>query len=193
MGDFNKAFTKTMGHEGEYSNDPVDFGGETYKGISRKFHPNWNGWVIIDSKKQDKDFPHNLKNSRILNDYVESFYRETYWNKFLGDLISSNNITIELFDTAVNMGVNRSVTFLQKSLNLLNRNEKMFNDLVEDGIMGSKTLTALNKYLSSDREDFLLKLMNLFQGCHYIEYMRKSPEQEKYARGWLKRVEISKK
>jgi len=36
----------------------------------------------------------------------------------------------------------------------------------------------------------LLKVMNIFQGMHYIEYMRKDPVQEKYARGWLKRVKL---
>jgi len=35
--------------------------------------------------------------------------------------------------------------------------------------------------------------MNVLQGTHYVEYMREHPEQEKYARGWLKRVEIRQK
>lgn len=30
-------------HEGGYSNDPIDLGGETYKGIARNAHPNWQG------------------------------------------------------------------------------------------------------------------------------------------------------
>ncbi|GAJ23902.1 unnamed protein product, partial [marine sediment metagenome] len=41
-----------------------------------------------------------------------------------------------------------------------------------------------------DDLSYLLKVMNILQGMHYIEYMRKSPTQEKYARGWLKRVKI---
>ena len=39
MADFNDAFDETMGHEGGYVNDSNDAGGETYRGISRRFNP----------------------------------------------------------------------------------------------------------------------------------------------------------
>lgn len=39
MADFQESFRIAMGHEGGYSKDPDDAGGETYKGISRKFNP----------------------------------------------------------------------------------------------------------------------------------------------------------
>ena len=37
MADFNIAFEITMGHEGGYSFDKDDAGGETYRGISRRY------------------------------------------------------------------------------------------------------------------------------------------------------------
>ena len=49
MAKFSISLQKTLAHEGFYSNDPDDLGKETYKGISRIFHPKWNGWTIIDS------------------------------------------------------------------------------------------------------------------------------------------------
>jgi len=61
-----------------------------------------------------------------------------------------------------------------------------------DGAFGTNTLNALNSYLAIDNNSFLLKIMNILQGMHYINYMNKSPVQEKYARGWLERVEITK-
>lgn len=39
MADFDKAHLEVMGNEGGYANNPVDAGGETYKGIARKFWP----------------------------------------------------------------------------------------------------------------------------------------------------------
>jgi hypothetical protein len=35
--------------------------------------------------------------------------------------------------------------------------------------------------------------MNILQGNHYLEFMSKSPIQEKFAYGWLDRVEFLKK
>jgi hypothetical protein len=34
--------------------------------------------------------------------------------------------------------------------------------------------------------------MNILQGMHYINYMQKSPIQERFARGWLERVAFIK-
>jgi lysozyme family protein len=51
MAHFKTAYALTMGHEGIYSNNPKDRGGETYKGIARKFHPSWEGWKAIDRMK----------------------------------------------------------------------------------------------------------------------------------------------
>ena len=60
---FEDIFNKTMGIEGGYVDDPDDRGGETYKGISRKNHPAWEGWEIIDSMKEMEHsvFPENLE------------------------------------------------------------------------------------------------------------------------------------
>ena len=45
-------------------------------------------------------------------------------------------------------------------------------------------------YLNKDKPGYLLKLMNILQGMHYIEYSRKKASQEKYLRGWLNRVAV---
>lgn len=181
MANFKEAFDKTMIHEGGYSNDPDDVGGETYRGIARKFNPNWEGWKIIDAKGIDK---------KLLDPLVENLYKEKYWNPFLGDELDQI-IANEMFDTAVNMGVGRAVKFLQRSLNLLNRNGKLYSDIVEDGDFGNNTMRAYNSLPKKDLF-ILFNMMNVLQGMHYIEYMTKSPTQEKFARGWFNRVEIKK-
>ncbi len=187
---FITALKPVLKHEGGYSNDPDDWGQETFRGISRRFHPDWPGWVIIDAAKmRDADV---AKLNGEIDSYVQDFYRANYWNAFAGDDIQrlSLALAIELLDTSINMGVMRAVTFLQQSLSLLNRNQVLYPDLVEDGRIGPRTIHALEIYLSTDNVGLLLKILNILQGNHYINFMRKSPKQEKYARGWFARVAL---
>ena len=194
MANFQKTFETTMGHEGGYVDDPADAGGETYKGVSRRFNPSWQGWESIDRQKNAPNFPKCLDDDPDLQLEVKNFYKQHYWDKFWGDEFpeQGNDIAREMFDTGVNMGVGRAVKFLQQGLNLLNRNGKSYNDIVVDGGFGPATLGTLKKYLAKDKPEYLLKIMNILQGNHYINYMTKSPVQEKYARGWLNRVTIEK-
>ena len=183
MANFDRAFMKTMGHEGGYVNDPNDAGGETYRGISRRYHPSWEGWKIIDETRPNIDADR-------LDNPVKDFYKKMYWDVNLLDNFPQS-IANEMFDTGVNMGIGRAAKYLQECLNYLNRNETLFRDLVVDGDIGPATMNALNSISSGDLE-ILLVMLNVCQGRHYMEYMKKSPTQEKYARGWFKRVEIIK-
>ncbi len=193
MANFEQAYEITMGHEGGYVNDRDDAGGETYKGVARKMNKGWEGWKRLDELKQEGDaFPENLDEDTIFQEDIRRFYKQRYWDPFWGDDIPNQSIASEMFDTGVNMGVGRAVKFLQKSLNLLNRNGALYRELVVDGAFGGNTLKALEAYLDKDHPKFLFKLMNILQGQHYINYMTKSPKQEKYARGWLNRVEFIK-
>lgn len=191
MGDFNQAYEKTMGHEGGYAHDPDDVGGETYKGVARRYHPSWKGWKIIDSAK-GVGFPEDLEFYDDLQVEIKNFYKANYWDVWLGDDINSQEICNEMFDTGVNMGTHRCQKFLQEALNYLNRNELIYNDLVVDSDVGPATLKALHIYLQKDKPRYLLTILNVLQGNHYLNYMKKSPKQEKFARGWLNRVTLSK-
>jgi len=189
---FDEAYKRTMGHEGGYVNDPDDPGGETYKGISRRYHPNWTGWFIIDSLKDNPAFPEALAMDLGLQADVKAYYKERFWDRFLGDEFTNKEIAYELFDNAVNLGVTRAVEFLQRALNAFNRNQLLYPDLVVDGQFGQKTLDALTLYLRNDYFDNLLTAINCLQGAYYLEKMRESPIKEKYARGWFTRVSLAK-
>ena len=191
MADFLQAYRLTMKNEGDYSLDPDDAGGETYRGISRSFHPSWKGWDLLDNlKKESGDIPAVFNADVDLQVKVHDFYKTSYWDKFHGDHIPDQAIASELFDTSVNLGVRRAVSFLQDGLNVLNRNGTLYNDIAVDGDCGPDTLLSLKSYLNTDDSDYLVKIMNILQGAHYINYMKHAPSQEKYARGWLKRVSI---
>jgi lysozyme family protein len=192
VANFQKAYDTTMGHEGGYAKDADDLGGETYRGIARKFNPAWNGWAKVDKAKRSSRFPASLDRDADLQADVRAFYKQHYWDKFQGDAIADQAIADELFDSGVNLGIARAVEFLQRGLSVLNRSEKLYGDLVADGLFGPKTLAAMRAYLRSDKPALLLKIMNVLQGMHYIDFMTKSPVQEKYARGWFQRVDIGK-
>ena len=59
MAEFRPAFEKMIHNEGGYVNHTVagDRGGQTYAGIARKFHPDWQDWgLIIDSELDTKRY-----------------------------------------------------------------------------------------------------------------------------------------
>ena len=191
LGAFGEAYDRTMHHEGGYVFDPDDVGGETYKGISRAYNPSWEGWELVDAFKQINSFPKCLEFESDLQLQVKFFYKDKYFDPYIGDDMPPA-LACEMFDTSVNMGVGRAVKFLQVALNVLNRNQKLYPDMITDGDYGKTTHTCLHTYLKTDTIHLLVKIINVLQGNHYINYMTKSPKQEKYARGWFNRVSITK-
>jgi len=118
MSNFKIAIVKILSSEGGYSNDPDDTGGETYRGISRKFWPKWTGWAVIDSAKKRAGFPANLKSTNILGDAVMNFYRFNFWDTISGDSIKNQSISNMLVDSAVNEGIVPAIKRAQKIVSL---------------------------------------------------------------------------
>jgi lysozyme family protein len=145
----------------------------------------------VDALRGSTDFPECLTDNKTLQLDVRKLYKSKYFDPYQGDAMPKD-LALEMFDTAVNMGVGRAVTFLQKALNVLNRNQLLYPDMVEDGDYGPTTHKALQVLLNENGTEVLVKMLNVLQGMHYIEYMNKSPKQEKYARGWFSRVQIGK-
>ena len=194
MADFDIAYGETEIREGGYVNDPVDKGGETHRGVARKFNGDWAGWLIIDKIKKEHptDFVDRINASEELADLAKELFRKRYWNPVRGDEIPDQHIANKVFDTGVNQGVGTSTKYLQQGLNLLNRNGKNYADIEVDGKFGGETMATLKSFLKLeyDRPDYLLKVLNLLQANHYMEIMRKDPTQERFARGWLNRVDL---
>jgi lysozyme family protein len=195
MAEFVISYQKTSVFEGDYSNDSHDQGGETYKGISRKFHPEWGGWSILDSMT-DK----NSKN-RQLQSLVNSFYYNKFW-MFLKCEKFDQAIADELFDTGVNQGKITVGKYLQESLNLLNNNQKHYKDISVDGKISNKTINAYKEYMNTSifpgrskekNINTLLKALNGLQFERYKDIVKRSPDQEIYFYGWLQRVKKNEK
>lgn len=183
MANFNIALPNVLKVEGRYVNDPSDNGGETYLGITRRDHPDWPGWAIVDPIKHD-GAALAAKDPQ-LKQLAYELYKKRYWDRFDGDSISSQKIAEELFDTGVNMGIGRAVTFLQKGLNVLNKRASLWPEIGTDGDMGPKSRAALNACLAHHDELLLLRVMNILQGAAYLEFAAKDERQEVFIKGWL--------
>lgn len=161
MAEFEPAFQRLMKDEGVVlTNDPADRGGQTFAGISRKFHPNWSGWKDIDHGGIP---PMNL---------VREFYRENYWTQIRAEEIASQRIAEVLFSQFANMGAN-GIKIMQTSLGL-----------IADGKVGAKTLGALNEL----DEEIVLMRYAIANVARYHAIGMKDKTQRKYWPGWIKRA-----
>jgi len=188
MASFQTAYDRTLQHEGGYVNDPNDPGQETYCGISRRYHPEWAGWEKIDQYKQGRGFPGTLDMDAKVGHLVSGFYQDTYWEPTKAQTYRYQEIANEMFDIAVHLGVQRAVKFMQTALNILNKNESLYPNILVDGHFGLQTLASLNTYQNTEPPAFLHKLLLIQRGAFYIDAVAKREESEAYIRGWLRRV-----
>ena len=173
MADFKKALPHVLKKEGLYVNDPDDPGGETYRGIARRSHPKWSGWIAIDLAKLKPNFPKNLEADKELHNFVNILYQENYWAKIYGDEIYHQGIAESIFDFAVNAGPRTSIKLAQVAVGA-----------EPDGVLGPNTLLALNE--TEDR--FFLPVFAIAKIARYASICKKRPKSRKYFFGWVNRT-----
>jgi lysozyme family protein len=172
--------------EGGWVNDPTDRGKETYSGISRKWYPGWPGWIIVDRMKAEPRFPANLKTDKILSDMVFRFYDDEYWKKLGLEDVADKESAEEIFEMAVNFGIEPAVKIVQEAVNLLNKAGKEYADISVDGDVGPNTIDVVNKYRINNKP--FIRTVNGLQFERYVEICRKDKSQEKFFHGWLTRT-----
>lgn len=160
---FKAAVREVLKLEGGYVNDPVDRGGETKYGISKKAYP-------------QLDIPSLTEEQAI------AIYHADYWELLKCDKLP-DNIAAKLFEIGVNTGRHRAVTLLQIALNAYNGNTA----LKIDGMIGDKTISAAALAVSS----LLLRFLCAVQAGHYTGLVGRAPSQERFINGWLKRAGVA--
>jgi len=94
---FDKCFDIVVGHEGSYSNDSQDPGGETMWGVTRRDHP--GAWA----------------QGRPTLEQAREIYRKQYWLPAgCNDLPDGYDLVV--FDSAINQGVRPAVMMMQSAL-----------------------------------------------------------------------------
>ena len=123
---FDKAVEVVLKHEGGYVNDPVDPGGETNMGISKRAYPYLN---IKELTKKD----------------ARDIYFKDYWLKAKCSKLPEE-LRMIYFDMVVNMGRSRAVKILQKAITA-----KGVKTAVDGGIGPQTISNALKSGLEPDR------------------------------------------
>jgi lysozyme family protein len=187
--DFERAFKCTLGFEGAYSNDAGDRGGETYCGISRKAHPLWAGWPIIDRLKvgaKPWELGRALAGDQALPALVRQVYRAGYWDALHGDQMGDHALAAEMFDAAVNHGAGQAAIWLQRTLNCMNKAAALWPDLKPDGDLGPVTLRTLGQAYAAGIQGWqLANALACYRGRHYIDLVEADQTQERFFLGWI--------
>ncbi len=177
---FNQLFNEVITHEGYYVNIPGDKGGETYMGIARNLHPNWQGWHLIDKYKNAHG--HITRNTKIevqgLTQIVQDFYQENFYEKYNIAKINNGPLQSIIFDWCVNSGNYGSIG-VQKVLNL-----SFSYNLKVDGIIGRHTLKAINTCSPKS-------LFNAIKSARIVYYhtIAHKGQNHKFLNGWLNRID----
>lgn len=163
MADFDYCFEKTLEIEGGYdlSVIPNDRGGWTYAGISRRFHPDWIGWEMVDIGNQPAP------------ETVMDFYWAEFWKPLRCDEIVINGIAWPIYDFAVTSGKKTAVRAAQKILGVVN-----------DGIIGPKTISELN---SVECHHFKVEYF-ISRVRFYLDLARRDRTQRGFLLSWIGRA-----
>lgn len=163
MADFLPAFEKMIVAEGGYKLTDIanDKGGQTYAGIARKFHPDWQGWKAVDIGQIPS------------SDLVRGFYREKFWEVVRGDSIMRQDIAESLFSFAVNAGQGTAIKLAQ-----------IVAGVTPDGAIGHKTLLAINEMDA----DYFRAAYALAKIARYRDIVQRDRTQIKFLMGWINRT-----
>lgn len=158
---FDEAFRRLIGHEGGYSTDKRDPG-------------NWTGGKVgVGTLKGTKfglaanTYPNlDIKNLSLAQ--AKQIYKKDWWDKLGGHGLHSA-ITFQLWDFAINAGRSRAIKELQQAVGV-----------TADGVIGSKTLEAVNAH---DLNDVILTLT-----AERLKFYTSLKTWPTWGKGWTNRV-----
>ncbi|MGG7768371.1 hypothetical protein PGN90_11055 [Klebsiella aerogenes] len=169
-------FDAILGKEGGYVDHPNDKGGPT-------------NWGITQATARAHGYAGDMRN--LTREQALSILEADYWYgpRFDQVALVSSAIAAELCDTGVNMGPSVPVKWLQRWLNAFNNQQKLYPDLVADGQIGPRSISALKSYLAArgkDGEEVMLRALNCSQGQRYLELAEGRTANESFVYGWVK-------
>lgn len=172
---------RTLDIEGSaYTNDPKDSGGPTKWGITQATLSNYRARPVTPEDVE------NLTRAEAWNCYDWLYVSKPGFTKILP---LSEPIAAELIDTGVNCGPTVAILMLQRLLNALNDEGRLYRDLKVDGDLGQATIDALRAYLKARGTEGMLVLhraLNCLQGERYVDLAEKSVKNERFLYGWLR-------
>lgn len=166
MADAKVMFPKIMKDEGGFVDDPDDAGGATKIGVTLET------WTRMGYDK-DGDGDIDADDVRLINaDDAEMVFKKGYWDRCKADQIINQSVAEALVDWTYTSG-KWGVVHIQRILGL-----------DDDGVMGTKTLEAIN---SADQASLHAKLQKA-RLVFINGIIKNKPSQKKFERGWKNRV-----
>ena len=170
MADFVLFLPILLKFEGGFSDDPVDPGGATNKGITlTTFTGCAKKLLNIDPTLE------NLKN--LTDDQAGTIYRAHYWNPVQGDETKLQDLANIVCDFYVNAGTN-ATKLLQRVMNDLGAS------LTVDGSLGPASMEAL---ATLDQTD-VYRRYKAGRITYYKNLAQSQPALNRFLKGWLNRV-----
>lgn len=174
--------------EAGYVNDPSDRGGETNCGITKAVAQTYKAELV-------KRFKWDGTMRNLTKEMAFFIYDVEYWQKMrLDDILKRcPALADKMFDVGINAGWNTAGQWLQLILNVANKRQTFYKDLVIDGNVGSVTIAALDSlYKARGVKQSNWNLVKLFickQGAHYVDISFKREENEDFLWGWSGRID----
>lgn len=155
---FEKVVKHLLQIEGGYSDDPLDNGGETKYGISKRQYPHININALTEQQA------------------IQIYYQD-YWLAYQCDKLPPA-LGCFLFDSVVNHRPKTAVKFVQVAFRLI------ADGIVGPKTLGAvRTACA-----SSDLTRRLLALCLSYRADFYHDLVNEHPDQERFLIGWFKRL-----
>lgn len=146
---FELCFDRLIKTEAEYVNNPDDPGGETKWGISKRSYP-------------------HLNIASLTRDDARQIYLGDFWNRVNADRLP-DSVAYQLFDFAVNSGIETAVRYLQRALRV-----------ADDGYWGPISQAAADGTSETD--------MILLLNAERLDFMRRLKNWPYASKGWAGRI-----
>lgn len=170
-----KIILATIQREKGVSNNPDDPGGLTKDGITAD-----------TAKRYGYDDVTKLTDEQIKDIYLKYYFLDYHFDRIA---TISPQLAEELFDTGVNIGPSLPVIWLQTNLNLLSLREAYYPYIDEDGLIGDKTISALNSFIKKRGKKLAVKVLynqlNAIQGSYYFHLAKVHDKYQTFYYGWL--------
>ena len=163
---FEDCLARILKHEGGYVNDPLDSGGRTNLGVTQRVWEEFVGHPVTEADMK-----------ALTPEKIAPMYKLKYWNPSYCEVLPKG-LDYVVFDFAVNAGTGRSVKTLQQAIGC-----------VSDGVIGPKTMAAIN---DANPKDLITKFSDA-RADFYQGIVARKPDQARFIKGWLNRVEDAKK
>jgi len=161
MSSFETTFSRTIGHEGKFQANPKDRGNWTSgkEGVGELKGTKWGLAAMT--------YPH-LDIANITLEQAKEIYYNDWWLKLKMERWP-NVMKYQMFDAAFNHGTGRANQFLQFAARVK-----------DDGVIGPKTITAVNM---TDPNDLVLRFL-----AKRLRYFTEVKTWAEFSRGWSLRV-----